>query len=177
MLHISENLPWTASCLAHGKKCNNCVRMNHFASMCRTKQVNTVARQSDNAMLGPNDTYTFTIGNVQSGKVTLSIRSIPLTVLVDSGTDINVMNKNTWSKLKRQTIKCISIKAGPTKSLFACGCPKPLTMLGTFMTETKTSNNKCNAKFFVIDNVGISLLVLETATQLQLLKIRNIATF
>lgn len=98
-------------------------------------------------------------------------------MLVDSGTGIHVMNKNTWSKLKGQKVKCISSKAGPTKSHFAYGCPKPLTILGTFMTEAKIINNKCNAEFVVIDNVGISLLVLETAIQLQLLKIQNIATF
>lgn len=62
----------------------------------------------------------------------------------------------------------------PTKPLFVCGYPEALTTLGTFTTEAKICDNKCNAEFFVIDCVGVPLLGPKTATQLQLLKIQNI---
>lgn len=159
-------------CPAKGKKCNKCQGMNHFAKVCKTKHLNAVHTEepSDNDQ---TKKYAFTIGDVGAGRVKVHVGGVPLYMLVDSGASVNVVDKDTWSSLKNNNIICVSNSAKPTKSLFAYGCTDPLKTLGTFTSKVSVGKQSCEADFVVIQSKGVPLLGLETATQLQVLKIKR----
>ena len=121
-----------------------------------------------------DNAYAFTVGDATTGRVTVSIGGIPLTMLIDTGATVNVIDKNTWTQLKQSKIKCISSKAGPTKPLFVYGCSEPLKTIGTFKAEVNVGNQACEAEFVVINGIGVPLLGKKTATQLRVVKIETI---
>ena len=94
-------------------------------------------------------------------------------MLVDSGASVNVIDKETWTKLKSQHVKCKSSTSKPVKKLFAYGCTTPLKTTGTFTAEVSIEDRKCDADFIVIESTGIPLLGLKTATALHVLKIND----
>ena len=66
------------------------IKADYFLNMCITRQVNMLTGQSDNYKLCLNDTY---LDNMETIKMNdIDIRAIPLTMLLDSGTSINIVN-------------------------------------------------------------------------------------
>ena len=76
-----------------------------------------------------------------------------------------------WSKLKRETIECVSKKSNKPEKLYPYGSKKPLEVLGTFSALTKVGEAVVKAEFVVIDGEGEALLGRETAVQLGVLQL------
>jgi hypothetical protein len=144
-----------------------------LCKICKTKHVNAVhtGEQCEIDRDQTESKYAFAIGDVTTGRVKVHVGGVPLHMLVDSGASVNVIDKETWTGLKSQDVICISSTAKPDKSLYAYGCTEPLKTIGTFTSEVSIGEQKCKADFIVIESEGIPLLGLNTATQLQLLKI------
>lgn len=162
-------------CPAKGKICSKCQGADHFAKVCKSKHVNAVHADVPNGHMHDNDQsgYAFTIGDVNTGRVKVRVGGVPLYMLIDSGASVNVIDKETWTDLKRQNVICVSSTAKPAKSLFAYGCTEPLKTAGVFTSEVSIGDQKCKADFVVIKSKGVPLLGLQTATQLCVLKIRE----
>ena len=90
-------------------------------------------------------------------------------MLIDSGASTNVIDKNMWSKLKQDKIKCVSRKSD--KKLYAYGSKQPLNVLGTFSALARVEGKEAKAEFVVINGEGAALLGRETAIQLGVLKL------
>ena len=70
------------------------------------------------------DEYAFTVNSATSPE------KIDVTVGKVFGASANVIDKNLWSKLKQDKIKCVSRKSD--KKLYAQGSKQPLNIVGSF---------------------------------------------
>ena len=178
--HISRN----TKCPARGHKCHKCGHEGHFQECCKTKhkretrQMNTKRHRDPKAasanMVDTQDDeddpeYAFAVGGRKQEKIEVTIGGCKLNVIVDSGASTNIIDKQTWEWLKRNKVKCKSIRSD--KKLYAYASQTPLDVIGTFSCEVSTERNTVNAEFCVIDGKGDSLLGRETATSLGVLKI------
>ena len=172
--HLSKD----AKCPAKDKECHKCKRVGHFASKCKTRgrkknfnkqeKVNQIEESSD------SDSYAFHvsgfINRINGEKLKFTVGGVELEMLVDSGSDSNVIGATTWEQLKDKNIKCVSTKGG--RKLFPYMSDKPLPVRGTFRADIKAGNRVVkDAQFTVIDGEGQPLLGCETAKQLQVIQI------
>ena len=119
------------------------------------------------------DEYAFTVNSVTSpGKIDVTVGRVVVEMLIDSGASTNVIDKNLWSKLKQDKIKCVSRKSD--KKLYAYGSKQPLNDLGTFSALVRVEGKEIEAEFVVINGEGAALLGRETAIQLGVLKLGSL---
>ena len=117
------------------------------------------------------DEYAFTVNSATSEKIDVTVGGVVVAMLIDSGASTNVIDKNLWSKLKQDKIKCVSRKSD--KKLYAYESKQPLNVLGTFSALAKVEGKEAEAEFVVINGEGAALLGRETAIQLGVLKLGN----
>ena len=116
------------------------------------------------------DEYAFSVKSVlPPEKVEVSVGGVMVEMVIDSGASTNVIDKNLWSKLKQEKVKCLSMKSD--KKPYAYGSKEPLKVLGTFSALTKVGQSETQAEFVIIDGEGEALLVKEAAVQLGVLKL------
>ncbi|CAG2185889.1 unnamed protein product [Mytilus edulis] len=114
-------------CPAEGKKCNKCLKMNHFAAMCKTKQnksrdfrnkknIHTISESDSSSdgefYVGTIDDPIHTIDN--TWYETLKINNQPIRFQLDTGAKYNFISTKTFSKLNLDVIKTkpdISLKS------------------------------------------------------------------
>ena len=160
------------NCPAKNKTCNKCHQTGHFASVCKTDsgrdrgdgKVNLVESEES------DDEYAFSVSSRESmERVDVTVGGHIISMIVDSGASVNVIDQKLWSELKEQRIKCKSSKS--SKKLFAYGSTEPLNTLGTFTALTSVGQNSVDAEFIVLEGKGEPLLGKTTAMQLGVLKI------
>lgn len=93
-------------CPAFGKTCNLCSKLNHFASMCRLKNVSTVSFESD---YSDNDELFIGSINVCTAETddgmactwseSIQINGKKITFKIDTGAQINVMPVNVFKRI------------------------------------------------------------------------------
>ncbi|CAC5363672.1 unnamed protein product [Mytilus coruscus] len=120
--------PHRGKCPAQGKSCNFCKKLNHFEKMCRSKR-NTNTKRSVNTLensdlennfecqskidSSSDDEYVFglqtesTKGTVNSIKrdqprICVKINESNINVLIDTGSSINVIDEDTYNRMKRK---------------------------------------------------------------------------
>lgn len=113
--------------------------------------------------------YVFHIDN--DTVITCNLGGIPVDMLIDSGSNCNILDDGTWSCLKRQNIKVCEQVKNPSKLLFAYGSKIPLNILGSFKAEISVGGNSEIATIYVIKNGSRCLLGKTTAIALGVLKI------
>ena len=158
-----------------GKTCNTCGGTDHFALQCRTKtgkpktHKNLEEKRKVRYIQGGDDDkedeYVFTVKSVsQPEKEEVIVGGCVVKMVIDLGTNTNVIDKDLWNELKWQKIACVSKKGD--KRLYAYRSKEPLKVLGTFSAWMKVAENEVQAEFVVIDGEGEALLGRETALQL-----------
>ena len=116
------------------------------------------------------DEYAFTVNSATSlDKIDVTVGGVVVGMLTDSGASTNVIDKNLWSKLKQDKIKCVSRKSD--KKLCAYGSKQPLNIIGTFSALVEVEGEETEAEFVVINGEGAALLGRETVIQLGVLKL------
>ena len=176
-------------CPADKATCRRCGSVGHFAVVCKTKDkkkisevkpngnprrmknhpgsVNNVERENSD-----DEEYVFSLRNAKtnhSGVVTVKVGGVFMEVLIDSGSSMNVIDRDTWESLKKQRIRCVSERL--TKQLYAYGSREPLETIGKFAAKVEIGARQTDADFIVIKGEGRSLLSKSTAEQLGVLKI------
>lgn len=161
--HISRD----TKCPARGHKCHKCGHEGHFQECCKTKHkretrpMNTKRHRDPKAasanMVDTQDDeddleYAFAVGGRKQEKIEVTIGGCKLNVIVDSGASTNIIDKQTWEWLKRNKVKCKSVRSD--KKLYAYASQTPLDVIGTFSCEVSTERNTVNAEFCVIDGKG-----------------------
>ncbi|XP_053691662.1 uncharacterized protein K02A2.6-like [Sabethes cyaneus] len=182
--HIAVSL----ICPARGKQCRNCKSYGHFERLCR-KAKRPQDRKTDKFVrvvdgnLNPPDVskenvdnsetkvyYAFYSGN-ESNIITCEVGGVSLDMLIDSGSDANLVSGETWRKLKGKQVDVCSSTKGSSRILRAYGSPEPLTILGSFIAYISANDQRIRAKFFVVEGGQRCLLGDETAKQLGVLKV------
>ena len=172
-----------SECPARGKTCHKCGGADHFGSQCKTKTAKPPKPRRDEKPKGnkkkksvryvgserDEDEYAFTVNSASSPeKIDVTVGGVVVEMLIDSGASTNVIDKNLWSKLKQDKIKCVSRKSD--QKLYAYGSKQPLNVLGTFSALVRVEGKETEAEFVVINGEGAALLGRETAIQLGVLK-------
>ena len=163
-------------CPAKGKTCHKCNKLNHFAKFCFSKpQVNANKGKDGKNNVRPIQTeetsdseqseYSYA---VKSNKVKrpiayVTIQEHKFPIMIDTGSTINIIDKETFEKMKTVQLKPTSVKAYPYNST------EPVKMQGKFETVIETKKRLATAQFYVTDHNGGCLLSGITAQDLGLI--------
>lgn len=160
--------------------------MGHFESCCRLrkskakspiplKQIRTVEEKRgsfDGSV--PEEIgktyYAFHTGN-DSNVVQCEVGGIPLDLLIDSGSDANLISDKAWKTLKQQKVKVSECVKGSNRVLQGYASHIPLTILGTFVAEVQVGERVTRAEFYVIKDGQRCLLGDRTAKTLGILRV------
>ena len=118
-----------------------------------------------------NDSYVFTIEHVNSldlPRTMVKIHDNDVSVMIDSGSSINVIDETTYNKLDPQAklkYDHITVKA--------YGSHNPLTIKGSFTSHLQSKDRITCAKVYVASGSSSLLLSYETSVDLGLLTITN----
>ncbi|XP_055584846.1 uncharacterized protein LOC129737711 [Uranotaenia lowii] len=114
--------------------------------------------------------YCFHLGN-NSNVLECNLGGVVLKMLVDSGSDINIIDQQTWDYMKTQNVQVREMTKGCKEVIKAYGSDKPLPILGTFKGFIEIGTRSSQALFFVVEGGQRSLLGDTTAKQLGVLKV------
>lgn len=122
------------------------------------------------------DEYLFHINSTKLNciKYKFSVGGVLLELLIDSGSEVNVIDSYTWENLKKEKIVVSNCRKGSEKQLRGYGSSKPLTILGEFCAKISSVKKELDSKFYVVKEIGQALLGRVTAMQLGVLKIGEI---
>ncbi|XP_055622556.1 uncharacterized protein K02A2.6-like [Toxorhynchites rutilus septentrionalis] len=185
-------------CKARNQVCRRCKKVGHFEAICRKSTFGSIGaskiiKPKRIRLIGSNDIqqpqkleksddkspdesrdskmyYCFYGGN-ESNVVDCNVGGIPLKLLVDSGSDINVIHKEAWTLLKQRCIKVINSQKGSSQIIKGYGCDIPLRILGTFEAEISIASRTILAKFFVVEEGQRCILGDAMAKELGILKV------
>ncbi|XP_055644332.1 uncharacterized protein LOC129780284 [Toxorhynchites rutilus septentrionalis] len=185
-------------CKARNQVCRRCKKVGQFEAVCRKSTFGSIGaskiiKPKRIRLIGSNDIqqpqkleksddkspdesrdskmyYCFYGGN-ESNVVDCNVGGIPLKLLVDSGSDINVIHKEAWTLLKQRCIKVINSQKGSSQIIKGYGCDIPLRILGTFEAEISIASRTILAKFFVVEEGQRCILGDATAKELEILKV------
>ncbi|CAB4008082.1 Transposon Ty3-I Gag-Pol poly [Paramuricea clavata] len=128
--------------------------------------------QSDDDSSENECLFTLTAHNVHHRSDSLhmlEIEHIPVQMLIDSGASVNVLDLETYHRLKAR--KGVQLMPS-TLRVYAYGSTTPLNILGTVSGRVKCNSAEIVAKFVVVhDQHAGCLLGRQTATQLGLLRV------
>jgi len=156
-------------CPAKFKKCNKCHKEGHFESVCRTRNIQ---QKSINVS---DDEY---IGIVHAGVNTVKktvdvfIGDNKLHVLIDTGAQVNCINKETYLGIPEARDKLLP----SDKMLYPYGSmTNPLPTLGRLKVKLKSKDTDKMVKtvMYVIDDNTVNLLSCETSVELNLINFTN----
>ena len=140
--------PHNGPCPAKGKECNHCGKMNYFSNICKDKQKQNQkpGRQikgrkkavrplkTEESSNSSEEDYVYAVNNKNntSPSVNVTVLSHVFKIIVDTGATINVIDENTYAKMKETDLRPTNIKAFPYNS------PKPVKFLGKFDAAIET---------------------------------------
>ena len=191
--HIAKD----KDCAAREVKCHKCSMKGHFALVCKTKKPqnggyggfrgNDTSKggkkqykhslkckhvnwceMKDNQELSESDEYAFSIK--QPEMMDVKVGNVYIRMLIDSGSNANVIDTETSKYLKKQHVKC-SYSERMTQRLYPYGSYQPLNTVGKVTTTVQIGDHKTETDFIVINGQGKSLLSKATAEKLGVLKI------
>lgn len=183
--HIASS----SQCPANGKRCNRCKEIGHFEIKCRQKKRfepdkrnNESRKRKYQAHLIEDEdkeevkkSYVFNVIQKEkktNAEVDCIVGGVPLTMMIDSGADCNIIGKHNWSTLKFKQVNIWNDKPGTDgKEIYGYGSKRSLPILGNFITNIEIQGKTTIAKFYVVDMDTRALLSRETAIKLDVLKI------
>lgn len=185
------------NCPAKGKTCRQCNGKNHFARQCfgRNKikrETSSNDSKSDHSKLPikrqregdsirliddestrKEDDYddVFCIATEkESNSIWCKVGGIEVKVIVDSGSQYNLVDRDTWAELKAKNIETITRNRRTEKNFRAYG-GKELKLLGVFEAKVEIGLKNTVAQFYVVNEQGKMLLGGDTSMKLRVLKI------
>ena len=165
-------------CPAIGRTCYNCGKANHLSKVCRSaKKVQNIQEENEiTSEIVKEDCLSLNIVNkVSTGsranKVQVKLNDVPIQMIIDTGSSIDVIDKNTFNRINKHNKICL--KRSSLK-VFSYGSDKPLCMMGMFETTIESSKRIAPCTVHVInkENAG-NLIGLNTVNTLFNIKITN----
>ena len=178
--------PHEQQCPAKGKLCRNCHKSDHFASVCRSKSKAKGQTSNQTAVKPPSgkrnlmnplhlhkhhdtdssdDEYMYTIKDTSLNKHTgcpyakVKIGGQSISLMVDTGASINVLDRNTFEKLRAVKLHPTKIKAYPFTS------KQPVEFKGKFETMVESKSKYCITTFYVMHEKDIGCLLSGSTAQ------------
>eukprot|EP00112_Aurelia_sp_Birch-Aquarium-sp1_P007389 Seg1804.3 transcript_id=Seg1804.3/GoldUCD/mRNA.D3Y31 product="hypothetical protein" protein_id=Seg1804.3/GoldUCD/D3Y31 len=189
--NCGRKVPHKGPCLAKGKTCRNCNKPDHFAAVCRSSKPFSKPRQPQKAnnstAIRPlqhesdtsEDEYMYTVchrkpnPSKESPKVNVMVGEHQFAMIVDTGSTINVIDKNTFDNMKGIKLQPTKVKAYPYNNT------QPVQFIGKFEALVKTKSRYAVATFFVLKQEDSGcLLSAATAQEMGIisLKLNKITT-
>ena len=98
------------------------------------------------------------------------IGNVEVEMLIDSGATCNILDRQLWEFLKKNSIKCKCYFT--EKKIYAYGSKEPLKLAGGFKVKVSFNNKVIdNVDFLVLEGEGEPILGTDTLTKLGILKI------
>lgn len=178
-------------CPAKGKLCYICKRVGHFGSRCKFRsfqekksipnKVRMIENREPPSSLEPSDDtetgvevgktyYAFYSGN-ETNVVECEIGGVRLDLLIDSGSDANLITDQAWEALKQGKVTVHQSTKGSHRVLKGYASDNPLPIMGTFMADVRVGNLSTRALFYVIKGGQRCLLGDQTSKDLRILKV------
>ena len=156
---------WTT----RGKTCNKCGGKNHFAKMCKSRQVDGQKLTRRVNATSEDDTsgdFAFTSGGgtMKRDRLTdVKLNGQAVKVLVDTGASADIIARKDFQKLA-------GIKAGKTnRRLLPYGSKIPLKLNGEFLASTAANGREVQSCWLIAAHGQVSLLSGTTAELLGLI--------
>ena len=161
--------PHRDKCPAEGQRCNNCLKYNHFARVCKSRRrrqtddsANTVqntvsvsqkpqgqdSTSSNETESSDSDDHVFTLRKDSRDRVKkqhtfqtkLKLGNSRVTFQIDSGSTANIIDECTFMTVKEQNPNICLQKS--KKRLFAYGSTTPLPVLGQSQCVLESKQNR-----------------------------------
>ena len=164
------------SCPAYQATCRSCGKLNHFESVCRSKDKgessntrrSTVHKVSEEESSDEEEVYTFSLSTKALKDLPffkIKVRGTPVTMMADSGASINILDEKEYRRLpNRPNLEPSSVK------IYGYQSKVPLRVLGKFTTALESETKKLSDKLYVVEGSGGSLLSWRTSQGLNLLQ-------
>ena len=171
--------PHEGQCPAKGKKSRKCQKLNNFARVCRGQSqhrehkpipnykqlkkktktpINPVTKVENDTDSSDNE-YLYTLSQGKAPKVNVKICQHSFKATVDTGPSINVIDQNTFAKMKGAKLQKTNIKA------FGYNSTKPVKFLGKFEETIETRRRVTVATFHVAKTADRGNLISVTTAQ------------
>ena len=170
-------------CPAYQKECNNCGKLGHFKSVCRSEpkpkrsgqqRGNLRALEEDLSDSDDENAFRISIHSVHGNKAKHQLFKVKigetwLTIMADSGSSINILDENDYKKLQSPPkLEDTSTRVYPYKS------NKPLKMLGKFVTTITTTDGATFKELVCVQKgAGGSLLSWQVSQNLKIISTVN----
>lgn len=168
-------------CPAFGKTCNSCSKMNHFSSMCKSKNISTIYINNRNCSEEYDFDNEYYVGSIErkSKSVNPSLTDDAMTYLwtekiringsdvtfkIDTGTQIDVLPMNVFQRLGPKTELR---KSSVTLRAFGGEIIEPK---GTCTFYCEFANMSLNVNFAVVDSNFMPIFGLNTCTKLKVVE-------
>ena len=164
--------------------CNSCGRADHFSKVCKRKRLQFPPNikysaykakgkkpihplqlaSSSGAESSDAEGYLYTVATSRTPKAVITVCGYTFPITVDTGSSLNVLDQNTFSKLKGVALEKAKIKA------FAYNTDEPVGFAGKFEALIETQKHYTTSTFYVTKgNSGGCLLSAESAQDLKLI--------
>ena len=181
--------PHRGQCPAKGKTCNNCGQENHFSKVCKEKrqkgqthnakptfrrgkkpvQPLSRAESSSDSESSDSDDYVYAVGTKSKSttpKAFITVQGHKFPITVDTGASINVLDQETFSKMKGVKLERTKTKA------FAYNADTPVEFIGKYEALVETKKHYTIATFYVTKGHDSGcLLSSESAQDLKLISL------
>ena len=169
-------------CPAKNKTCAKCGKLNHFASQCRSRNLQKIktpakprqdirpvkADEEKDSSSDNNSEYCYAVCNNNKPKrpeTSISLNGLYVRMTIDTGSSINIIDKKTFRKFRNTELEPTSVKAYPFNS------KTPVKMEGKFRVLAESKHKFTVATIYVTSDDGGCLLSSETAQELGLVSI------
>ena len=162
-------------CPAIGQQCRKCLKMNHYAKVCRAKPVHKVQLEGTEDTCsedsGDDSFFVYSIGSTSKTKdeqfyEIVEVENTKVKFQLDSGAKVNVMSFKTYSNLKCKPL-CPLKKTSTVLISFSKHKVKPC---GEVLLKIKYKDKLEYVTFFVVEAEVESVLSGNTCVKLGLLK-------
>ena len=164
-------------CRAMGRECYKCNKKNHLASCCRSN--NPVVKQkpsenvhevyysdADSSVESSEESFAVSYSSSamktrKTKSVTAKIENVNVNIMIDTGSSVNLIDKNTYDKIYKRNE---SLKLKKTTTNIFPYESHPLKLSGYFQASIETNKRFSTSKFYVVNNATAdNIMGIETA--------------
>ncbi|XP_055540021.1 uncharacterized protein LOC129726870 [Wyeomyia smithii] len=195
--HVSSS----KDCKARNQTCRKCNRKGHFEAVCgkrpnrfvenrkwsngepKEKKVrlleevkidadaaSTIGDADQEAKPSQKSYYCFYLGT-KNNNLEFTLGGVSINMLVDSGSDVNLLTALEWEKLKQRDVRVQQMAKGSKDVIKGYGSDMPLQIIGSFVAKVSIGAKAVMAKFFVVNDGQRCLMGDATAKALGVLRI------
>ena len=192
--------PDSYSCPAINKQCNTCHKTGHFASVCRGSKnfyrpqnqnpvrktftrdhrpLNQIEAESYEEEYNTAPLFTVSSENflqapvltINKFNVSVNIEKVPVKILIDSGSAINILNLSTFNAINRQSDKKLVIRETDTQIMTYASTAPLVKVKGVTTVILETQQKYYTSDFYIVDTKHRNILSGESALHLNLISL------